>query len=92
MNQLQLFPFVEHFPDFGEEMGLILDNEQTTLTMILYCTFEIQQFSSVQKVWLSEHLQESKVKPIKIPLFLNNKKAKGFNGHLSIGNSYIHVP
>ena len=73
MNQLQLFPFVEHSPDFGEEMELILDNEQTTLTMIWYCMFEIQQFSSVQKVWLSEHLQEPKVKPIKI-LFLNNNQ------------------
>lgn len=89
MNQLQLFPFVEHFPDFGEEMGLILDNEQTTLTMIWCCMLEIQQFSSVQKVWLSEHLQKPQVKPIKIPLFLNNKKAKGLNGHLSIGDSYI---
>ena len=89
MNQLQLFPFVEHSPDIGEEMGLILDNEQTTLTMIWCCMLEIQQFSSVQKVWLSEHLQEPKVKPIKIPLFLNNKKDKGFNSHLSIGDSYI---
>ena len=88
MNQLQLFPFVEHSPDFGVEMGLILDNEQTTLTMIWCYTLEVQQFSSVQKVWLSEHLQEPNVKLIKIPLFLNNKKATGLNGHLSIEDSY----